>query len=482
MNLKPYRYSPGQKDEIERQVKQMLHQGIIKPSTSPFASPVLLVRKKDGTWRFCVDYRDLNEVMVKNKFPMPVVDELLDELAGAKWFTKLDLRSGYHKIRLLPQDEHKTAFRTHQGLYEFRVMPFGLTNAPASFQGLMNKIFALMIRKNVLVFVDDIPVYSKSLAEHVQHLRQVFQILQHHQLFVKASKCSFAKQQLEYLGHIIGEHGVATDPAKVQAVQEWPVPKNLKQLRGFLGLTGYYRKFIRHYGVITRPLTELLKKDKSYNWTDAQQKAFCQVKMAMVQAPVSVLAMLDFSQEFVLETDAYDRGIGAVLTQNGHPIAYLSKALGVKAQALSTYEKECLAILMAVQKWRAYLQHSEFVILTDHRSLTHLGEQKLTTSMQHKAFVRLMGLQYRIQYKQGSENKVAYALSRRDAQTELLAISVGRPKWLEIVVERYEQDDEAKQLLAQLILNPTGVEHFSLLNGVIRFQGRIWLGKFEDAH
>lgn len=202
--------------------------------------------------------------------------------------------------------------------------------------------------------------------------------------------------------------------------------------------------------------------------------------MAMVQAPV--LAMPDFSQEFVLETDACDRGIGAVLTQNGHPIAYLSKALGVKAQALSTYEKECLAILMAVQKWRAYLQHSEFVILTDHRSLTHLGEQKLTTSMQHKAFVRLMGLQYRIKYKQGSENKVADALSRRDAQTELLAISVGRPKWLEMVVEWYEQDDEAKQLLAQLILNPTGVEHFSLLNRVIRFQGRIWLGKFEDAH
>lgn len=232
VNLKPYRYSPGQKDEIERQVSQMLKQGIIKPSTSPFASPVLLVRKKDGTWRFCVDYRGLNEVTVKNKFPMPVVDELLDELAGAQWFTKHDLRSGYHQIRLLEEDEYKTAFRTHHGLYEFRVMPFGLTNAPATFQGLMNTVFAPLLRKCVLVFVDDILVYSNSLQEHVQHLQQVFELLQDHGLYVKASKCSFAQQHLEYLGHIIGVTGVATDPAKIQAVSKWPVPKTLKQLRG----------------------------------------------------------------------------------------------------------------------------------------------------------------------------------------------------------------------------------------------------------
>jgi hypothetical protein len=213
INVKPYRYSPQQKDEIERQIRAMLQQGLIKPSQSPFASPVLLVRKKDGTWRFCVDYHHLNAVTVKDRYPMPVVDELLDELAGAKFFTKLDLRSGYHQIRLLESDEHKTSFHTHSGHYEFRVMPFGLTCALATFQAAMNEIFSSVIRKFVPVFIDDILIYSSSLEEHVQHLFAVFELLQQHKLFVKHSKCSIAKNSREYLGHIIGAEGVATDRA-----------------------------------------------------------------------------------------------------------------------------------------------------------------------------------------------------------------------------------------------------------------------------
>lgn len=428
VNKKPYRYSPQQKDEIEKQVVQMLNQGIIQSSSSPFASPVLLVKKKDGSWRFCIDYRGLNDITEKNKYPMPVVGELLDELAGAKWFTKLDLRSGYHQIRLTECDEAKRAFRTHHGHYEFRVMPFGLTNAPATFQGLMNTIFAHLIKKCVLVFVDDILIYSQTLEDHVSHLREVFQLLQQHELYVKASKCSFAKSHLEYLRHIIGVAGVSTDLGKVKAVQDWLVPKNLRQLRGFLGLVGYYRKFIQGYGLMTNPLTKFLKKDVKYVWSPLAQEAFDSVKQALTQAPV--LRLPDFTQQFVVQTDACDKGIGAVLLHQGHPISFLSKALGPRAQALSTYEKECLAILLAIQRWRPYLQHEEFIIQTDHRSLVYLGEQQLTTSIQHKAFVKLMGLQYKIQYKKGVENIVADALSRQKIDDALGAISSGQPRWM----------------------------------------------------
>jgi hypothetical protein len=222
----------------------MLKSGIIQPSVSPFASPVLLVKKKDGSWRFCVDYRQLNAITVKNKYPLPVVDELLDELAGASYFTKLDCRSGYHQIRVAAGDEHKTAFKTHNGLFEFKVMPFGLSCAPATFQGAMNIILAPLLRKCVLVFMDDILIYSKTWSDHVVHVEQVLKILQENNFLLKRSKCEFGKQSLEYLGHVISAEGVATEPAKISAVKEWPVPTNLKQLRGFLGLIGYYRRFI----------------------------------------------------------------------------------------------------------------------------------------------------------------------------------------------------------------------------------------------
>ena len=198
----------------------MLKNGVIAHSTGSFASPVLLDKKKDASWHFCVDYRHLNNITVKNKYPLPVIDELLDELAGACWFTKLDFRAGYHQIRLAPEDEFKTAFRTHHGLYEFRVMPFGLTNAPATFQSIMNRIFADILRKHVLVFMDDILIYSKSLEDHVIHLDQVFQILSHYQFLIKLSKCEFAKQQLEYLGHSISCQGVATESSKIQAIAQ----------------------------------------------------------------------------------------------------------------------------------------------------------------------------------------------------------------------------------------------------------------------
>jgi hypothetical protein len=330
----------------------MLKQGIIKQSHGPFASPVLLVKKKDGTWQFCVDYRQLNAVTFKDRYPMPIIDELLDELAGAQFFTKLDLRSGYHHIRMIEGHECKTAFKTHSGHYEFCVMPFGLTCASATFQAAMNTIFAHAIRRYVLVFVDDVLIYSESLDAHRQHLREVFQLLANNKLFLKHSKCTFAHCSLEYLGHIISVDGVATDPAKIEAMQQWPKPINIKKLRGFLRLARYYRKFIRNFGVISRPLTNLLKKNTPFVWSPQVHDAFLSLQQALVQAPV--LALPDFSKTFVLETDACATGVGAVLMQEGHPLAFICKALGPKNQALSIYDKECLAILLAIDKWKSY--------------------------------------------------------------------------------------------------------------------------------
>lgn len=235
-NLRPYRVPHQQKEEMEQQIKKLLEASIIRPSDSPYAAPALLVKKKDGTWRLCTDFRKLNDQTTKNKFPIPIIEDLLDELHGASFFTKLDLRSGYYQIRMRNEDIHKTAFTTYLGHFEYLVMPFGLTNAPATFQALMNFIFKRHIRKFILVFFDDILVYSKTLKEHIQHLRETLQILREQQLYAKMSKCVFAAPQVEYLGHIISSEGVATDPNKILTVKTWPLPKTITQLRSFLGM------------------------------------------------------------------------------------------------------------------------------------------------------------------------------------------------------------------------------------------------------
>lgn len=300
----------------------------------------------------------------------------------------------------------------------------------------------------------------------------MFDILKEHQLFVKESKCSFAQQSMEYLGHIISDKGVSTDPAKTAAMLDWPTPTNVTELRGFLGLTGYYRKFVQNYGLLAKPLTLLLKKQSFQS--DTAETAFQLLKQAMATTPV--LALPDFSKTFTIETDACNTGIGAVLTQAGHPIAYYSKALGVNSQKVSIYEKEFLAIMMAIDRWRSYLLRAPFVIKTDHQSLCHLGDQNLTSDLQRKAMTKLVGLDFSIQYKRGVENTAADALSRVAHLFTVQAMSASRPVWVQEILNSYTVDPAAQEMLTKLAIDVEACPGFQLQEGLIRQEGKIWVG------
>lgn len=337
----------------------------------------------------------------------------------------------------------------------------------------MNSIFAPYMRKFVLVFMDDILVYSKTLEEHADHLNLVFQVLLDNKLFIKFAKCAFAQSSIEYLGHVISDKGVATDPTKTTAIAQWPLPQNFTELRGFLGLTGYYRKFVKGYGILAKPLTSLLKQ-KQFAWTQVAQQAFDSLKTALTTT--LVLSLPDFDLPFEIDTDACDIGVGAVLSQLGHPVAYYSKALSVANQKLSTYEKEFLALFIAVDKWRSYLIKKPFVIKIDHQSLCHLQDQTLSTDMQRKAMAKLAGLQFTIQYKRGPENTVADALSRVGQHFQSNAISGCVPVWIQEVINSYAVDAKAQQLLLELAVVSPNSQGYTLSDGVIRYKQKIWVG------
>ena len=292
-------------------------------------------------------------------------------------------------------------------------------------------------------------------------------------MFAKLQKCSFAQQQIEYLGHVIKGEGVATDPKKIQAILNWPEPMTATELRSVLGLTGYYRRYIRYYGIICKPLFEALKKD-NFIWTDTQREAFKRLKQVMTTPPV--LALPDYSLPFTLEADACDYGIGAVLMQNGKPISFLSKAIGPKAAAMSTYDKEALAILEALKKWKHYFSASSIIIKTDQQSLKYIQEKKLTEGIQHKLLVKLLGYNYTVEYKKGKENKVADALSRVKQKIYSLISSAAVPVWITEVVQSYKGDTKCKELIQQLTVAPTSVLNTSLTKGIIRVHGKIYIG------
>eukprot|EP00253_Pinus_taeda_P016078 PITA_16078 len=407
----PYRMSVPELTELKMQLQELLDKNYIRPSVSPWGAPVLFVKKKDGTFQMCIDYRQLNKLTIKNKYPLPRIDELFDQVKGATVFSKIDLQSGYHQIRIKEEDIAKTAFRTRYGHYEFVVLPFGLTNAPATFMCLMNSIFHQYLDRFVLIFIDDILVYSRTVEEHQEHLRKVLQTLREHQLYAKFSKCDFFKEEIQYLGHVISKEGIAVDPEKIKAIMDWPVPKDVADIRSFMGLAGYYRIFVEGFSKVAFPITSLQKKGKAFQWTPNCQQSFEQLKHLLTTAPI--LRIADPDKDYVVCTDASKEGVGGVLMQEGRVVAYESRKLKEHEQKYSAYDLELTAVIHALKMWRHYLVGRKFLLLTDHHSLTNYFSQPTLNARQARWVDFLSGFDFEIKHLQGKENRVADALSRK---------------------------------------------------------------------
>ena len=332
--------------------------------------------------RLCIDYRELNKVTIKNKYPLSRIDDLFDQLQGATIFSKIDLRSGYHQLRIREEDIPKTVFRSRYGHYEFLGMSFGLTNAPAVFMELMNRVFKEFLDTFVIVFIDDILVYSKSEAEHEEHLRKVLTIMRTQRLYAKFFKCEFWLSEVVFLGHVVSSRGITVDPAKIEAVMKWPRPTTVTEVRSFLGLAGYYIRFVQDFSKISSALTQLTKKGKPFVWTSACEQSFQELNERLVTA--LVLTVPHGSGNLVMYSDASGKGLGCVLMQKGKVIAYASRQLKEYEQNYPTHDLELAAAVFALKTWRHYLYGEKIQVFTDHKSLKYLFTQKQLNMRQRR--------------------------------------------------------------------------------------------------
>ena len=409
------KFPPAQVEAISTHVDNMLQQQVIEPAASPWASNVVLVRKKDGTYRCCIDYRQLNNVTVRDGYPLPRVDSCLDSMADAKWFSTFDLRSSYHQVSVAPEDRDKTAFICPRGMYRFRTMPFGLCNAGATFQRLMDIVMSGLHLEICLVYLDDIVVYSGTAKQHLERLQMVFDRLSAAGLKLKPEKCKFFQKSVMFLGHVISDRGIGTDPAKIAQVADWPAPTSVSELRTFLGLASYYRRFVRNFANIAAPLHALTKKNVQFRWSAEAQESFEVLKLALTTPPV--LAMPTDEGEFTLDTDASERAIGAVLSQRQHGeervIAYASRSLDRREQNYCITRKELLAIVHFLKYFKQYLLGRNFKVRTDHAALTWLRRTPDPIGQQARWLEQLEEFNFTVEHRPGVRHGNADAMSRR---------------------------------------------------------------------
>ena len=415
---KIYPMNETQLKALKEYLDENLKKGFIRESQSPAGYPLFFVPKKGGKLRPVIDYRQLNEITVKNRYPLPLIGEMMDRLRGANWFTTMDIKGAYNLIRMKEGEEWKTAFRTKYGLYEYLVMPFGLTNAPASFQSFINNVLRGYLDDFVVVYLDDILIYSENLEQHRKHVHKVLEQLDKADLRIEPEKSHFHKQEVDFLGFVISPNQIKMDPRKIKAILEWPRPQNVKDIQSFLGFGNFYRRFIQGYSKIVNPLTKLTRKGVPFTWGTEQQRAFDELRERFTKAPV--LTTFDPNKQITLETDASDYAIGACLSQPDqnnklHPVAYYSRTMSPAEMNYDIHDKELLAIVVAFEQWKVYLEGPQYPVqvLTDHKNLTFFTSTKVLNRRQVRWAEELAKFNYKISYQKGSENNRADALSRR---------------------------------------------------------------------
>ncbi|GKC49311.1 putative reverse transcriptase domain-containing protein, partial [Tanacetum coccineum] len=482
----PYRLAPSEMKELAEQLQELSDKGFIRPSSSPWGAPVLFVKKKDGSFRMCIDYRELNKLTVKNRYPLPRIDDLFDQLQGSSVYSKIDLRSGYHQLRVREEDIPKTAFRMRYGHYEFQVMPFRLTNAPAVFMDLMNRVCKPYLDKFVIVFIDDILIYSKNKEEHEEHLKLILELLKKEELYAKFSKCEFWIPRVQFLGHVIDSKGIHVDPAKIESIKDWAPPKSATEIHQFLGLAGYYRRFIEGFSKIAKPMTKLTQKNVKFDLGEKEEAAFQVIKQKLCSAPI--LALPKGSENFIVYCDASHKGLGVVLMQNEKVIAYASRQLKIHEKNYTTHDLELGAVVFALKMWRHYLYGTRCTVFTDHKSLQHILDQKELNMRQRRWLELLSDYDCDIRCHPGKENVVADALSRKEWSKPLrvralvMTIGLNLPKQiLEAQTEALKPENLTAEDVGGMLRQDLTKERLKpRADGTLCLNNRSWLPCYGD--